>query len=679
MSPFMISLTVFVLSLAAGTLLGAPALMLGMRLAEGPPLPLRRALLAGFCATLAALLMNSLVLFLLDRPSQSLIGFGFFAAALAAGLASYAAVMKFSDVYLEKVPVVWTPYAVLLIAVLTTARVQGWELRESYGFYRGYESLWVYNMPEVPEAMIHPESTIGFYNAQLRKLRRRAEESGTGHILTTFTHRDLKWFNDNFPWICRVNARSDSTGIERVIQDPRALKLLALLAIARPIYGKVERSAILGREAIVKMDSGQIIRLRKEGHYWKIRDFLGMKPIIMQRIYGEKERHEALTDEDRQESATGFSTYESETELLARQLGIEYQPFYPFMADPDGEEPANRAAAILRSVHSSPAGGSGSSDYKPEPLELADLSYELPVLPPVAPLEPEPAGTGDDRVTSGDQATVNPAHAADASDTADADRMRATPDAPAPRPKEGATTVADAKASRRDCSTSITPPVPPETLLSLSTASLPASSIIPGLRPGDVPVETLWSVYFSALEKIEKGDEAGVDEFLSTVSQEDAAWFRSNVPLLVQLVAPRKAEQLSPGEAGMAVLKAMVRNMPRSPKASILFTRKGGTGIARFIENGPEGLQTYTTVVALEGSRWVFVRPFFARTFIWTPQLAWYKTGRGMALTPEETQFLREGYEPLQKSVQAIYRSVGYSGGIPVVRHIADQAVPAGD
>ncbi|MGZ7246598.1 hypothetical protein ACXWO4_11110, partial [Streptococcus pyogenes] len=79
-----------------------------------------------------------------------------------------------------------------------------------------------------------------------------------------------------------------------------------------------------GDEALVLMDSGQLVRLHKEGPNWKVRDWLGMRQLVTSEIYEQKDKDGTLTPEDRIAKETNFKQYEIDTHAMAVRLGLPY-------------------------------------------------------------------------------------------------------------------------------------------------------------------------------------------------------------------------------------------------------------------------------------------------------------------------------------------------------------------
>lgn len=193
----------------------------------------------------------------------------------------------------------------------------------------------------------------------------------------------------------------------------------------------------------------------------------------------------------------------------------------------------------------------------------------------------------------------------------------------------------------------------------LNAGKTGASATPPPAVP-DLPVEPLWNQYFTAVSQIQADRPEGVRQFESLLFSEDAQWLRQNMGHLAELVAPGLAKS-SPDQARLAVLKALLRNMPVAPPSQPpVVTHRQGLAVARIITDSPSGPQTFTTVLMQQNGRWVLVQPFFARTFIWTPQLAAYKRARNLPLSADEQMYATSGTLPFQQQVQTIYTAVGY-------------------
>ena len=197
---------------------------------------------------------------------------------------AFVVVMKTFDVEMRKVPVVWLMAVIALLPLMYLQRTAGNEFREAQGFFRGFERTWSMNMPDPPDAMSTPERAVAYYNAQYAKLRRANEDEGMGKILTTASHRDLHWFNQQYEVIMTKLGEGDVIGKTKIITSPHARKVMALGALVRPIVGEIRDAHTSGKDALVRMDSGQLVHLTREGPNWKIRDWLGMRTHMMNEL-----------------------------------------------------------------------------------------------------------------------------------------------------------------------------------------------------------------------------------------------------------------------------------------------------------------------------------------------------------------------------------------------------------
>jgi hypothetical protein len=175
----------------------------------------------------------------------------------------------------------------------------------------------------------------------------------------------------------------------------------------------------------------------------------------------------------------------------------------------------------------------------------------------------------------------------------------------------------------------------------------------------NVPVETLWPRLESALEKINRGDPRGVEAVYAVISTEDAAWLDRNAGALAAILTPT-LKIGAPAQAKLIALQALARSMPRSVgPAPVVKTNDYGFGVAKVTERPEHGGRQFTTPIVQEYGRWVVARFFFARDFVWVPQLAAFKRAKNIPLTPDELQFLTAGFAPLQEQARQAYRSVG--------------------
>lgn len=656
MPPMVVTVVLMLAFLAAGTLAGAGALWLGTRMARAPH-GLGKLAGVAFMATACAGVFYGVLLRFIDKPELPLISVKFFIAVAAGVAISYLAIMKSFEVELRQVPIIWAPYVLALIAVCYVVRIQGAQFRESQGYYRGYEGVASLNLLDPPDAMSTPEKAISYYVQQYGKLRAANEDEGIGKILTTASHWDAKWFSDNWQFIAAKAEEGDVFGIGKVITSPHAKKGTAIATLIKPIYGKIEKVHAEGSEAVVQTNYGQIIRLHKEGRNWKVRDYLGMRQTLTAEIYEIKQKNNALTPEDEKFRQGGQKEYEEEMKALCAKAGIEYQAFDPYffeeieMAESQGT-PAGEILAKARSGNRtgmrrprpsvSRTGYAKLDKAEAEGDKLVDLTAEQKQTPTPTPMalaqatppQPSPTPAQQPPPAEADPAMQDPALQVDGGQPAPPGATPAAPTAtPPPAPQ---------------ATPALTPAVPTATPLILE----------------NVPVETLWTSYFSAARKIMQDDPKGIEEFHRVISADDVAWLQTNYQMLSDIMTSG-AVYASPNEMKLSVLKAILRNMPRAPGAKApSVKRKPGQGIAVaeiWDESGQSAVK-YTTAIVQEGGRWVIAHFCFARDFIWTPQLAQYKYARRLPLGYEEQTFLSSGFAPFQLQVQTIFQNSGYGG-----------------
>jgi hypothetical protein len=70
--------------------------------------------------------------------------------------------------------------------------------------------------------------------------------------------------------------------------------------------------------------------------------------------------------------------------------------------------------------------------------------------------------------------------------------------------------------------------------------------------------------------------------------------------------------------------------------------------------------QVYTTLVRQERGQWVLVHPFWARTLIWTPQVAEVRRAFNLPLTLDELSYLQSGFAPMQSFLRKVFAELGY-------------------
>lgn len=182
----------------------------------------------------------------------------------------------------------------------------------------------------------------------------------------------------------------------------------------------------------------------------------------------------------------------------------------------------------------------------------------------------------------------------------------------------------------------------------------------PRLALSSVSTDFLWSQYQQAVQLLEAGDPRGVPAFLRLVSDDDRAWFMRNYLLISEIVTPGVRHE-SPEKAQLAVLRLMLRNMPKGFEFEpTVRTNAYGFGVARARERTTR--EEYETMIVQESGIWVLLRFWHVRDFVWTPQLAAYKQLKNIPLTPEELEYLMYGLEPAKARAQQANQMVGIGG-----------------
>jgi hypothetical protein len=609
----LVTLVISAAFLVAATLLLGVLFTIVSRLARAN-MPVASNFLSGFLVAAVAGGLYGLVLKFADNTSQPLMNTGFFIAVAVGAATAFFVIMKSFDVETSKVPLIWIFAIVGLLPMFYLQRTEGHRFRESHGYYRGYEGTWSMNMPDPPEAMASPEAAVNYYNAQLTKLRNANEEEGMGKILTTASHKDLQWFNDQYEIIMRLLARGDVAGLTTVVNQPHARKGLALTAMVKPIVGNVTEAKTSGNDALVKMDSGQVVHLTREGANWKVRNWLGMRTVMMDSIRPIKESDpNYMTAEDTAWYGGGAQAYEVQLKQLCQTLGIEYVPFDPML----GEDPENRSGAGLLSAAGAAATGNPLVDNA-APGTLVDLSQQPTPTPVPTPI-PTPIVTP--------AAMVDPA-------TTTAAILSALPATPAP-------------------------------MNYLDPAMVPMGTPPPVIQPLALPpqsVDDLWKRYDSFMKKVREGDLSAPAELRTVMATDDVMWFEANAEWIAALLTPAEV-YTDPAKMRMVALQGLARNMPDSVGRPGYRTVPQGWGAARIRVDGPDGKQEeYITPLALENGRWLMTRFFFARDFVWTPQLATYKQAKQIQPGPDEMQYLSAGVAPFQDRARQILQAAGYEG-----------------
>jgi hypothetical protein len=669
MGPFGITVLVSVTVLFLGTVVGAVMLALGqlaMRGARPVVLPLLGAAFGGTCL---ALFVFTIAWWLLDETSRPVAGPPLILSAIAGGLMSFFIASPRLDVQARFMGPAWASFGIFLILLLcgTGLIIHTW--REASGFFRGFERLHSYNMLEPRDAMATPTQAVKYYNQQYGLLRTANEDRGWGRILTTQSRFDARWFIENDQWINEHSSKSDRTGIGKVIQDPRAIRVMALSQLARPVFGEVVEEKIIGDQALVRTDEGQVVRLLKEGPHWKIYGWLGHRFAMMEEIYPTKKEKEGLTPGDEAEAALGWTSYETETEELARQAGLAYLPSSSF-AEESVDDPKTAGKPIARGgmIRRRSRTGYARLDLAP-PGVLVDLSgdekvefIDVPANPGRtpgnaagrpstirAPSPPSPAATADLKPQSNSSTTASSSPVPALSGDPPPGNATATRQWVPPNPAGGAQPIPLA-------------PLPPDRMD-------PAAPLIAGLfEPGNqavVPLAGFWPVYFDAVEGLQRDQAKSVTAFLALLSNEDRLWLQRNARLMSMIVTP-EAATWSEQQTLLVASQLLIRNMPRTriPAERIRMWQKQSTALVRMVERiDGRADQTYTTLVRVERGQWVLVHPFWARTLIWTPQLAQARRAFNLPLTLDELSYIQSGLGPMQAFLRNVFSNLGYTPG----------------
>lgn len=671
-----ISLFLAAIFLSVGTVIGGILFLVMARALRLPGVSTIPAFLAAFATAFVSGTAYSIVLWALDDPKKELIGPAFLAAAALGIAVSYLTTMRFFEVELSRIPLLWLPVAILLGVCFYAIRTDGSRYKESCGFYRGYERIAYLNLPDPPDAMETPEKAVDFYNAQVHTLKTATEDSGIGKILPAQSHFDAQWFLDNYQFIMARERKQDITGIAAVVNDPAAQKAMALMSMVKPLYGKIERKWEQGKDALVLMSSGQVARFVKEGRNWKICDWLGMRSYMTGEIYDVKVKNKAATPED-EEAKQGHKKGEEELKALCQTAGIAYIPFDPFF-DEDMETRPDKVLLGGPKRKKSQTGYSALDTAKPG--ELVDLSQQKPAATAEATPAPTPAQTPAPAPAPEKTMTAEEKLA---QTNAQLDSMAAQMQ-PGRAPAQVASVVPTTPAPAPEASAQPAPssvPVDPLAATPVPQGGQPAPQGgqpapqgsptpqgTPGLPPGvaddSIPIAPLWQQYTAAVKKLQAGDPAGVVAFHAILSQDDNKWLLANYGSLADMLAPGFAFA-SKQDRNIFVLKALLRNMPSDAAPGKVVVNKqpaSPLALAEITDNSDSVPQVYRTPILQENGKWVLAQPFFVRFFIWTPQLTWYKQSKGMPLAPEEQLFATTGFTQFLQQVRMIYAQVGIGG-----------------
>ncbi len=613
MTPMLVTLVISAAFLVAATLLLGVLFTIVSRLTRAN-MPVASNFLSGFLVAAVAGGLYGVVLKFADNTAQPLMNMGFFIAVAVGAATAFIVVMKSFDVETSKVPLIWIFALVGLLPMFYLQRTEGHRFRESQGYYRGYEGTWSLNIPYPPGAMASPEAAVNYYNVQLTKLRNANEDEGMGKIFTTASHKDLQWFNENSELIVRLLSKGDVAGLTTVVNQPYARKGMALAAMAKPIVGEIKAAKSNGSDALVKMDSGQVVHLTREGASWKVRNWLGMRTVMMDRLRPTKEGDpKFMTTEDTAWYGGEAQAYEVQLKQLCQTLGIEYVPYDPNL----GEDPENRSGAGLLNAAGAVATGNPMVDNA-VPGTLVDMSLQPKPTPAPTPV-PTPIITP--------AAMVDPA-------TTTAAILSTVPPTPAPM---------------NYLDPAVVPMAPPPPVI--QPLALPAQS-----------VDDLWKRYDAFMKKVREGDPSAPAELRTVMGTDDVLWFEANAVWIAALLTPAEV-YTDPAKMRMVALQGLARNMPDAVGSPSYRTVPQGWGVVRIRVDGADGKpEEYIAPLALENGRWLMTRFFFARDFVWTPQLSMYKQAKQIQPGPDEMQYRSGGVVPFQDRARQILQAAGYEG-----------------
>lgn len=690
LGPQGISAAVSAGAVLAGTVLGGLLLALGQIACRGGrPQPL---IIAGtaLSGSLVGLVVFTLAWWLLDNTAKPVNSPPLLMAAVCAGLLSLFNTVNKLDVQAKLAPLAWLPYGIGLIIIFVGTGLAINEWREQSGFYRGFERIHSYNMIRPLDAMSTPTRAVQHYNQQFNLLRTANQDRGWGNILQTQSRFDALWFLSNDQWINEHFSRRDPIGLGRVVQDPRAIRVMALSQLARPVFGEIVEERILGDEALVRTDEGQIVRLLREGPHWKIYGWLGHRFAMMEEIFPTKQEKEGLTAEDKDEAESAWQRYELEVEQLAMRAGMPWRPSSDFANmttdEAEGEaRPVARGGMIRRRSRT----GFARLDLAP-PGVLIDLTNDARVEWIEVPA-PGPRGQLAQARAQQDTPVVPMPPTPDAAAIPPTPAPGPLPRTPVPTPQPEAipttppseapvaTPVANEAqlpsetqptgASILEQAQAVTTPPPSPALLALPPpppVEIPVGTpLITGLFAGPTlnPNELIefWPKYFEAVEGVMRNDIRSVRMFMALMAPEDRQWFQGNARLMCILLTP-DALNWPEERAQLVASQMLLRNMPTRtiPPERIRSWQNTATAVSRLVDRTPEGDRIFTTLLREERGQWYLVHPFWARTFIWTPQIAPIKQSLNLPLSLDEVSYLQSGVSPMQAYIRQVYTMLGF-------------------
>jgi hypothetical protein len=169
-------------------------------------------------------------------------------------------------------------------------------------------------------------------------------------------------------------------------------------------------------------------------------------------------------------------------------------------------------------------------------------------------------------------------------------------------------------------------------------------------------------VYFEAVDGVMRNDGTALRKFIALLSTDDRNWLQRNGRILCMLITT-DAAHWSEERVQLVACQLLLRNMPRTriPPERMRTWQSQSTGLVRMVEreDGRQD-QVYTTLVRQERGQWVLVHPFWARTLIWTPQVAEARRAFNLPLTLDELSYLQSGFAPMQAFLRNVYAQLGY-------------------
>ena len=663
MHPMVVTALLALVYLAAAAV-GLGALLWAGARRTGEGVTIARAAAAGLVAATAAGMAYAACILALDNTRTPLLNWAFALALCAAAPAAGIALWKAASIGRGGTGLNWgrigrgwsvallvlTPLVVVM-PLLAILRVEGARLRAHLGCYRGYEDAWRYARTDPPDAMSTPERAFTHYCTLAAAPVAADNPAARERILTTASHKDVQWFLDNRELIAEHFGGVQPSGAGRTAAQRRSL---AMAVITRPVSPLVRKMKLLGDDAVIVNASGQVVWLTREGTNWKIRDFLGARSWAMDEVRGTKQANGTMTpDDEHWYSILGPKTRE-DLRALCAGADIPYRDFDPAVGADDPALPLPAAARTRSHGIAEPAQPDRQPAWSaphPVPVRLAmDAAAARASVPTVLQAAAAATQLAVPETVSGPPASA------------------AVP-VPTPAEKKGlfgflgryaahdAVEQANAATGERTAmpeslAEALVTPKPPDPTAPTPTPR-PENAIMP-----NVPVDTLWPAYRKAAEMVSRGDPAGVAAFEALISTEDREWLERNARVIAAIVTPAR-DYNDPVLPRLAALQALLRSMPLQPEpAGPAVTAEDGYGMATVTDSALGGA-SYATAIVQENGRWLVARFFYARDFVWVPQLALFKHSHGAHLTPDEKQFLAGGFVPFQESTRRYLARLG--------------------